>query len=361
MTLVATAAVGLGVALARTGEERRAGARRRHRPGRLGLAHDEALAGGLRRMALEQADVVIGGLADADQGDARRAVHEARKAIKRLRTIVRLLEGQLGRRSSTREHNALGAAAALLAGARDAEVMLNTLEGLLARHPGRLAGKAGVASLRLQLAHDRDQAERRVLEPGNRLRVGDELRLFRGRAAGWQLLERPGTGAVEDGLSRVYRQGRKRFRRAAGKRGGRMRTMHQWRKRVKDLRYSAEALQHEMPAARTSRKGSGRAATARAEAKWLRRLARRADALGEVLGEEHDLAVLGEWIAAAGAGAGAGRASRRRLLKLIARRRRKLRRRALRAGRELYGRKPARFVGRAAKAYRRSSPALSRR
>jgi CHAD domain-containing protein len=360
ITLAATAAIGLGVALARTGEERPAG-RRRRSPGSLGLDHDEALADGLRRMALEQADVVIVGLADADHGDARRAVHEARKAIKRLRTIVGLLEGQLGRGGSARERDALSGAASLLAGARDAEVMLNTLEGLLARHSGQLAGKAGVASLRLQLAHDRDQAERRVLEPGNRLRVGDELRLFRGRAASWQLLERPGTGLVEDGLSRVYRQGRKRFRRAAAKRGGRMRTMHQWRKRVKDLRYSAEALQREMPAGRPRRKASGPAATARAEAKWLRRLGRRADALGEVLGEEHDLAVLGEWIAAHGAGAGVGRATRRRLLKLIARRRRKLRRRALRAGRELYARKPARFVRRAAKAYRRSSPALSRR
>ncbi|MCW3032469.1 MAG: hypothetical protein QOK19_773 [Solirubrobacteraceae bacterium] len=361
MTLAATAAIGLGVALARTGEERRTAGRRRRKAGSLGLGRDEALAEGLRRMALEQADVVIGRLASVEEDDARRAVHEARKAIKRLRTIIRLLEGELGRRGCSREQDALRAVASLLAGARDAEVMLNTLEGLVSRHPGKLAGKAGVAALRLHLAHERDDAERRVLEPGNRLRVSDELRLFRGRAASWQLPERPGAVAVEEGLQRVYRQGRKRFRRAAGRKGGRARTMHQWRKRVKDLRYSAEVLQRDATKVRPVGKSSRAAAAARAEAKWLRRLGKRADALGEVLGEEHDLAVLGEWIAEHGAGVGVGGATRRRLLKLIARRRTKLRRSALRAGRELYGRSPGRFVRRAARAYRRSSPALSRR
>jgi CHAD domain-containing protein len=361
MTLAATAAIGFGVVLARTGEERRTRQRGRRRAGSLGLAQEETLAPGLRRMALEQADVVIGQLAAADHGDARSAVHEARKAIKRLRTIIRLLEGELGRRGCSREQRALGTAASLLAGARDAEVLLNTLERLVEHDPGRLAGKAGVVRLRRQLTQDRDEAERRVLEPGNRLRVSDELRLFRARAESWQLLERPGTGTVEDGLRRVYRQGRKRFRRAAGKRGGRMRTMHQWRKRVKDLRYGAEVLQRDAPPVRAGRSSSRAAATARAEAKWLRRLGKRADALSEVLGEEHDLAVLGGWIAAHGASSGAGRATRGRLLKLIARRRRKLRRNALRAGRKLYGRKPGRFVRRARKAYRRSSPGLSRR
>jgi hypothetical protein len=110
---------------------------------------------------------------------------------------------------------------------------------------------------------------------------------------------------------------------------------------------------------RTARRGAK--ASARAQAKWLRRLGKRADRLGEMLGEEHDLAVLGAWISAHGAAAGAGRASRRRLLKLIARRRRKLRRRALREGRELYRRKPQPFLRRVDKAYRLSSPALSRR
>jgi CHAD domain-containing protein len=107
-----------------------------------------------------------------------------------------------------------------------------------------------------------------------------------------------------------------------------MRTLHEWRKRVKDLRYVAEML-------------------------GAHKVAKRADELGELLGEEHDLAVLAQRVrreAKAGRASGApGRRARKRLLKLIASRRRKLRKRALRDGERLYGRKPARFVRRVRK------------
>ncbi len=302
-------------------------------------------------MALEQADIVIDRLSAPPDGDLRVAIHEARKAIKRLRTIVRLLEGQLGDRSTEREQDALRAAAALMAGARDAEVLLETLDGLVERHRGRLAGRPGVLSLRLQLAAERGSAERELLAPAQRLRVVEELRLFRARAAAWELAEGDGIGVAEQGLRRIYRQGRRRFRRAARKHGGRMRTMHQWRKRVKDLRYAAETLQRRGGKADEDRRGARR----------LARLAKSADRLGEVLGEEHDLAVLGEWVSAHGAAAGAGRKTRRRLQRTIDERRKHLRRRALREGAKLYRRRPGEFVSRTRKAYRRSSPALSRR
>jgi hypothetical protein len=51
-----------------------------------------------------------------------------------------------------------------------------------------------------------------------------------------------------------------------------------------------------------------------------------------------------------------GRGTRRTLLKLIARRRRQLRRRALREGERIYGRRPKAFLARMRRAY-----ALSRR
>ena len=91
-------------------------------------------------------------------------------------------------------------------------------------------------------------------------------------------------------------------------------------------------------------------ARAGGKAAYIRRVARRADDLGELLGEEHDLALLAARVRAE---AKAGRASgppgagtRRVLLRLIARRRRKLRRRALRDGERLYGRAPEKFVRR---------------
>jgi CHAD domain-containing protein len=136
-----------------------------------------------------------------------------------------------------------------------------------------------------------------------------------------------------------------------------MRTMHQWRKRVKDLRYAAETLRRAKPApGPLARLPGKRRKRISSEARWVRRLAGRADAVGELLGEEHDLAVFGAWLSEHGKAAGAGRATRRRLRKEIVRRRRKLRRRALRDGRRLYARKPRAFLRRVARAHDASAP-----
>ena len=147
---------------------------------------------------------------------------------------------------------------------------------------------------------------------------------MRARVVLWRLPERGGIELIEPGLKRCYGEGRRRYRRVARGKGEQVRAMHEWRKRVKDLRYAAELL--------------GR-----------RPLARRADELGELLGEDHDLALLAERVRvrpkrSAGEHARLPRKTRKLLLKLIARRRRELHRRALRDGKPLYRRAPKRFL-----------------
>ncbi len=51
----------------------------------------------------------------------------------------------------------------------------------------------------------------------------------------------PSIAVVERDLLRLYRQGRQRHRYAASGKGN-TRALHEWRKRVKDLRYAAEML-----------------------------------------------------------------------------------------------------------------------
>ena len=76
------------------------------------------------------------------------------------------------------------------------------------------------------------------------------------------------------------------------------RALHEWRKHVKDLRYGAEVLEVREPAgADSKRSGKRRREQIRRTVKQSRRIAkvaRRADRLGEVLGEEHDLMLLAE-------------------------------------------------------------------
>jgi CHAD domain-containing protein len=369
-SFAATVAVGVGMALARAERERRAGRRRRAGERQFALLPGELPVHGLRRMALGQLDLAIELLGGDGGAPSERAVHETRKALKRLRALVRMVRNELGEGVFARESSALRDAGRRLAGARDAEVMVNTLDGLLKRDGRRLARRRGVARLRRALIAEKEAADARLLgDAAMRADVLEELRAIRRRVAAWPLSGRDGIQALEPGLQRIYRQGRGRYRRAAAGKGDRARAMHEWRKRVKDLRYAAEMLDRRDPAGeRGLSKRRRRKAAKRARAQPLRRLARRADRLGEALGEEHDLAVLAGRIRDPG-GAGKahggvapprlGRRNRKAVLKLIARRRRKLRAKTLREGARLYRQRPRRFARRARQAFKDAS--LSRR
>ncbi len=358
-TVAATVAVGIGVALAKAERERR-GARQRLFDRRLGLAHRERLADGLPRMALGQVDLALEQLRSGAGAPGEKAIHEMRKALKRLRAVLRLLENELGENAFERENAALRRTARRLSGARDAEVMLGTLDTLIARHPRALRRRGGVVKLRRRLLAEHTRMQQRTLgDPATRAAVLGELDAVRCRVAAWSLPDRDGIQLIERDLKRLYRQGRNRHRRLGSSKGNEVTAMHEWRKRVKDLRYAAEMLERRASDGasvagapdRRPRRGEqpGRAPT---DAERLRRLGRRADELGELLGEDHDLAVLAERIRA-GRKRGAqdtwrlGRRSRRTLLTLIARRRRKLRRRALRRGERLYRPRPRDFMRRA--------------
>ncbi len=338
----------MGVAIARAGRERRP----EPEPGpdrALGLLPGESVGAGLRRMALGQVEMAIEMLEGASS-DPGTAVHETRKALKRLRALVRVLESELGRKTAAREDRALAETARLLAGARDGEVLLATLDSLVERHPGKLAGRKSVARLRRSLAAEHERAMRRALEdPANRARAIGELRAVRERLLVWNLSDRHGIAVVEPGLLRLYSQGRKRWERCERRKGDETREMHLWRKRVKDLRYVAEMLDTREAAANGTR--------SRREPQQLGRVASRADSLGELLGEDHDLAVLADWIRRNGKRrrTRVGRKTRRTLLKLIARRRRQLRRQALRKGERLYRARPKKFLRRVRASQRRSA------
>jgi CHAD domain-containing protein len=285
-----------------------------HPPGRRGkprhapilaLIEGEPPLVGLRRIVLAQLDLAIE-LQQTEPGDAR-AVHETRKAIKRARSLLRLARASLGETSYARENADLQEAGRLLAGARDAEVMAATLADLMDRHPRKLATPE-IHALHARLLIERTAADTQGESGELALR---HLRDARTRLQGWM----PGEDEVERavlaaGLERLRRRGDRRRRAALHGKGPRAALMHEWRKRVKDLRYGAEAL-------------------------GLDETARRARRVERLIGAEHDLAVLGERIEREDA---LGRRSRKALCKRISRRRRKLRRRACKRGRRLYRR-----------------------
>lgn len=297
------AAAGIAGGAARHG--RRARRRRRFR-----LRPDRPLVTELRR-ALEGRFAVAIAAVERGGGDARR-VHDARTAVKRLRSALRLLRDTIGEPPFAALNDELRAAARALGAARDATVPVATLEALAGEAREELPGDE-LERLRHRLRLDADAAR-----PG--LDVEAELALSALRAACERLREWPppdgdaAVAALASGLRRAWRRGRRAARDARSDPTDE--TLHTWRRRVIDMRNQAELLLD-------------------LDARTFGRARRRARRLADLLGDDHDLATLAALAADCPA-----------TLAVIAQRRRALQREAFRVGRRLHRRRPRRIARR---------------
>jgi CHAD domain-containing protein len=259
-------------------------------------------------------------------------VHETRKAIKRMRALARLLRYELGKDEFKRVNDSLRDAGRRLSETRDAEVRLATLRSLRSRHPKALA-LGPIDRLERRLEHEREHAE----APAPPREVLADIAAMRGDLARWNLVD-PEFAVLAPGLERIYREGRRRYARVADDPGCDAEHLHDWRKRVKGLYYALDML------------GAKEAAGTHSAA---RRAARRANRLGDVLGEEHDLWMLLAYLRRHPADSDEDAAAYTQLTECLQRRRRRLRKRALELGGRLYKRKPAPFTRRIARALSR--------
>jgi CHAD domain-containing protein len=274
------------------------------------LDGEEPAADGLRRIARGQIDDAADRLHDARNDGA--AIHDVRKDLKRLRAVVRLARDDLGRDVYRHENTAFRDAGRDLSGARDAKVLVETLDDLTRRHADEIP-EGAFAGLREQLDGERAEHDRRAADDPVLSSVLAALEEARGRVAAWPLTEDAGYETLKSGFKRIRRRGRRALRAARKKRSEE--TLHELRKRAKDLWHAAQILGPVAP-------------------KRMKRIRRRAHRLSDLIGAEHDLAVLR---AAAAKHRDTLSAQERELLRgLIRRRRRRLRRQALRRARKLY-------------------------
>lgn len=237
-----------------------------------GLTRDEGLAAGLTRVAAGRAESALERLRASGAGEAETAdaVHGARKDMKKLRTVLRLLRDELGKKTYRRENARYRDAARALSQTRDAEVKLETLDAL-AEHGDGLPTEA-VDSWRKILDRDREAAtnaardEPAVEEAVSLIEAG-----LRG-IEGWEL-EGDSWATIDAAVTRTYRRGRRAMKAAEKERGevG----FHEWRKRAKDLWYELRLLSTTWPGP-------------------LEATAEEAHELTDLLGDHHDLAVLRE-------------------------------------------------------------------
>lgn len=280
------------------------------------LKRSETADQAIRRLLVNRIDSAIEALS-ADDEAMHEGIHAARKRFKQIRAVLRLSRDALGGRYQE-ENRRFRDYGRRLASARDAQVMLQTLDMLTGLRP-KLTGSA--QSVRTVLAARRDEMETKE-RTDNRLRadIVADLQADRARIADWKLpVER--FGILRPGLERDYRGGRRAMKRAY--RSGTDTDFHEWRKRVKHHWYHLQLLAPMWPR------------VLEAHVAELKRLSDR-------LGDDHDLAVLRATLSAEPALYG-GDDAIAPLLRLAERRQRVLRRQARRLGVRLYAEPTAEF------------------
>lgn len=233
----------------------------------LDFGRKESVPSALRRIVRKRIHSTLELIGREPDLDASERIHEARKQLKQLRALLRLIEPEVGHKRRTKADRRLREVAQSLAPFRDATVLLATLQGLP-------QGRCGSASFRrLHSILDARCRHARTLilaTPKRRKILAKALRNAQRRITRWSFMHR-GWKAISPGLKRSYKAGRRASTAASINNSDE--ALHKSRRRAKDLFYILESLRQVQPAAMRSR-------------------IRTMHQLTDLLGNDHDLAVL---------------------------------------------------------------------
>jgi CHAD domain-containing protein len=282
------------------------------------LKRSEPVGEGIRRIAGEQFERAAGELAASHRSEV---IHSARKRLKMLRALLRLVRPATGRGAFDRNNIELRDIGRMLSELRDAEVLVEVLSQF--RPHG--TGGAEFRQVLAQARRHRQTVRRQFKDVQTAGQARRQIIAAHERLDDWatSAIDRD---AVLDGIRGSY----KRFVRS-GTIAVRSRAddrWHEWRKRTKDFWYHQRLLAPVWPAVFT-------AAVAQAKA------------LSDDLGDDHDLAVLTMRLHQFALEVHAP-AEFRRLRRLIAQRRDGLKARARENGRGWFTGKPRGFSMRVA-------------
>lgn len=276
---------------------------------------EESVEKGFRRIAQEQFDLALAELSAATV--AAKNVHEGRKALKRLRALVRLAAAGIGPKQAKTRVRALGSIARLLSAQRDRAVAIETIASL-----ERLPGTDAVRILAPLKRHLEAQVDGAASEDGEKSYSIRMLLLHEAKKISRLPLRKKGFAALSGGLETSYRRARSAIKTAyqipSNENFHDLRKAVQWHWRQMNL------------LART----------------WPEELAVRAEAareLSQLLGDDHDLAML--MSVASGADA-ISPSERKEIAALVSARQSYLRDAAHHRAVRLFAEKPKAFVAR---------------
>jgi CHAD domain-containing protein len=240
----------------------------------LAFQQDESMAAGVRRVARKRLQRCWHRLdpKTIDQ-DPVKAVHAARTDLKRVRALLRLSRGALSKDLRKQTNATLRDAGRGLAGPREAVVCVQALDTLAAQM-GEAMDEATWHQVRAYFVH-----RQRGFDDANAWPLHEAIEQARsligpvtGEASHWRV-KRTGFKAIKPGLKRTYSAGQTLMSRALNAPDDV--TLHDWRKRVKDLWYQIELLESCWPSVLKAYRAQLRT-------------------LSEALGEDHDLAILSQ-------------------------------------------------------------------
>jgi hypothetical protein len=285
------------------------------------LEENEPIPVAVTRMAVEQIDLALGHLRGPSE-DIHKSIHATRQSLKRIRALLALARDELSNKVFVREWACYRDIGRLLAGGRDAAVVVETLDALVRHFSSELAADA-FASTRRFLADRRDARVRILIEEEGALKKAYEtLASARERVATWPV-RRQGFKAFGGGVRNTYRASREGFRTVV--RHPSPTNFHEWRRPVKLLLHQLQILTPIWPAI-------------------LNAYACELQALSDRLNSHHDLYILSH--AALRSQSEVGSPDRKALVTFVDRRYRELEVEGLQFGDRLYAELPRRFTAR---------------
>src|SRR4051812_15574206 len=226
----------------------------------------ETVAKAARRLSCGRIEHALECLKNCEHAEA---IHCARKDFKKARAVLRLVRAQIPEKKYRRILRHFRKAAEKLAGPRDACVIYRTLTNLRQHFKGQLAPNA-LSHLRHELGNASDEAMKCFAEKQTVSAVERHLRRATTELKRLEL-SRNGWKALSPGVKKAYSSGQRGYERVLN--NPTPRDFHEWRKRAKELWYQVVLLKPLWP-------------------EQLDAMASELKALGEHLGDYHDLAML---------------------------------------------------------------------
>ena len=198
----------------------------------------ESVAENVRRIVREEIDSAVSLLNQPDGRKRDEAVHGARKSIKKIRGLLRLLKPELGK-TFRRENVHLRDTGRQLSVLRDAAALLETITRIQEQH-GAALDRRVLMGVRKGLRDEKQQLEEQFERSKTIAQAASALRSLAKRLHRWPLKDN-GFKAIAPGLRGTYQAGRQALRKAKKKQDAE--SYHSLRKRVKDHWYHVRLLE----------------------------------------------------------------------------------------------------------------------